>query len=111
MAAKALGPEKVIAASMPCESQGSDIADAILVSDKFGVRSIEVDLTDIFEDFTEEIGEGIEWEPLSNDTLINIKPRLRMTTLYGIAQTLGCLVIGTGNLSERMVRVYNKMGR
>lgn len=107
MAAKALGPEKVIAVSMPCESKGSDIADAITVSDTFGVRTMDVQLDDAFEEFTDAVGEGIEWEPISEEALINIKPRLRMTTLYAIAQTLGFLVIGTGNLSEKMVRLYN----
>lgn len=107
MASKALGAERVIAVIMPCESKDSDIADAITVADTFGVRTMEVDLTDIFEDFTEELGAGIEWEPISFEALINIKPRLRMTALYGIAQTLGYLVIGTGNLSERMVRIYD----
>ena len=33
-----------------------------------------------------------------------------MTTLYGIAQTLGYLVIGTGNLCEAMVGYTTKWG-
>jgi len=56
------------------------------------------------------LGENLEDIDLGDEALINMKPRLRMLTLYSIAQTLGYLVIGTGNLSESMVRIYNKMG-
>ena len=47
---------------------------------------------------------------ISNEAEINIKPRLRMTTLYGIAQSLDYLVIGTGNLCEAMVGYTTKWG-
>jgi len=46
----------------------------------------------------------------SKEASINIKPRLRMTTLYGIAQTLGYLVIGTGNICESIVGYTTKWG-
>ena len=49
-------------------------------------------------------------EALSKEATINMKPRLRMTTLYAIAQTLGYLVIGTGNLCEAMVGYTTKWG-
>jgi NAD+ synthase len=40
----------------------------------------------------------------------NIKPRLRMTTLYALAQSRGYLVAGTGNRSELMVGYFTKYG-
>jgi NAD+ synthase len=40
----------------------------------------------------------------------NIKPRLRMTTLYALAQTHGYLVAGTGNKSEIAVGYFTKYG-
>ena len=40
----------------------------------------------------------------------NIRPRVRMTYLYHLAQTDNRLVIGTGNLSERTVGYYTKWG-
>ena len=52
----------------------------------------------------------IQIEKMEKEAQINIKPRLRMTTLYGIAQTLGYLVIGTGNLCEAMVGYTTKWG-
>lgn len=110
MSAKAIGKENVLAVSMPCNSVSSDFEDAQLVIDTFGVKSINVDLTSTFDTMENNINTVFE-EKLSKEAKINMKPRLRMTTLYSIAQTLGYLVIGTGNLSEAMVRLYNKMGR
>jgi NAD+ synthase len=42
--------------------------------------------------------------------LANLKPRLRMTALYYLAQSHNYLVAGTGNLSEIMVGYFTKYG-
>lgn len=113
MATKAIGKGKVVAVSMPCYSNSNDFEDAKLVADTFGVRFLVVDLSNCYEEMEKEIGaelNKIEIEELSKEATINIKPRLRMTTLYGIAQTLDYLVIGTGNLCEAMVGYTTKWG-
>lgn len=113
MAVKALGKDKVLAVSMPCNSINTDFEDAKLVADTFGVRFIKLDLTDTYKELENELNstlQEIDVSSITRESSINIKPRLRMTTLYGIAQTLGYLVIGTGNLCEAMVRIYYKMG-
>lgn len=111
MATKALGNDKVLAVSMPCNSIDKDLEDAKLVSDTFNVKQMLVNLSSGFETLKKDINENLEDVDLNEEAQINMKPRLRMMTLYSIAQTLGYLVIGTGNLSESMVRIYNKMGR
>lgn len=111
IASKALGREKVLAVQMPCNSNKSDFEDAELVTKKFSIKSITIDLTSTFNLLKKEIDISLGENNLSKEALINLKPRLRMTTLYSIAQTFGYLVIGTGNLSEAMVRIYYKMGR
>ena len=113
MAVKALGKDKVLAVSMPCNSINTDFEDAKLVADTFGVRFIKVNLTDTYNELEKNLNDElkkIEIEGISKESSINIKPRLRMTTLYGIAQTLGYLVIGTGNLCEAMVGYTTKWG-
>ena len=113
MAVKALGKDKVLAVSMPCNSINADFEDAMLVADTFGVRFIKIDLTNTYKELENELNstlQEINVSSITRESSINIKPRLRMTTLYGIAQTLGYLVIGTGNLCEAMVRIYYKMG-
>lgn len=113
MATKAIGKERVVAISMPCYSNRDDFEDAKLVADTFGVKFLTVDLSNCYEEMEREIKSElskIEIKELSKEATINIKPRLRMTTLYGIAQTLGYLVIGTGNLCEAMVGYTTKWG-
>lgn len=72
----------------------------------FGVSTLKIDLSSAYKELEDTINSNLN-RNLSKEATINIKPRLRMTTLYGIAQTLGYLVIGTGNLCEAMVRIYN----
>ena len=105
---------------MPCKSILEDIEDARLVAKTFNVPTIEVDLTETYDVLENEInmelthvGVGAEGDPnkeISDDAQINIKPRLRMTALYAIAQTMGYLVMGTGNLSESFVGYTTKWG-
>ncbi|MCI8469931.1 MAG: NAD(+) synthase [Clostridia bacterium] len=109
MATKAIGKENVIAVSMPCFSNLNDFEDAKLVTETFGVKFITVDLSNSYKEMEKEINLQLV-SNLSKEAMINIKPRLRMTTLYGIAQTLGYLVIGTGNLCEAMVGYTTKWG-
>ncbi|UUM24474.1 NAD(+) synthase [Mycoplasma sp. 3686d] len=62
------------------------------------------DLTQTFEIFLNQLN-------LSNHLAIaNIKPRLRMTTLYAIAQENNSLVLGTDNADEVFVGYFTKYG-
>lgn len=47
---------------------------------------------------------------LTDMAISNIKPRVRMTTLYTLGQSLGYIVSGTGNLSERTMGYFTKWG-
>ena len=110
MATRALGKEKVLTVAMPCNSIKEDLEDAKLVSDTFGVEFISVDLSNTYNELETTISDALEKNDLNEESKINMKPRIRMTTLYTIAQSLGYLVIGTGNLSERMVGYTTKWG-
>ena len=109
MAVKAIGKERVISVAMPCFSKETDLVDAKLVADTFEVPLLKIDLSSAYQEMENEINCQIP-QGLTQEAIINIKPRLRMTTLYGIAQTLGYLVIGTGNLCEAMVGYTTKWG-
>ncbi len=107
--AKALGPENVYTLTLPCGSNNEDKKDANLVSEAFNVRCANVLLDDTFESIVKSMEKGTGLT-LSSESLINTKPRLRMTALYAIAQTLGYLVCGTGNLCEITVGYFTKHG-
>jgi NAD+ synthase len=68
------------------------------------VKSAEVDLTKTFDAFHYTVEArpvvSAESEELNNLSMANVRSRLRMLTLYHIAQCNGMLVVGTGNKVE-----------
>ena len=112
LAVNALGKERVLTVAMPCQSNINDLQDAKLVADAFEVPFQIVDLSNTFEEFEKQINLIItpteEWR--GKEAKINIKPRLRMTTLYYIAQCLNYMVMGTGNKCEATVGYTTKWG-
>lgn len=112
-----MATENVLGVIMPCQSSsnyGSDRDDALAAGEKFGIAQIEVDLTAVKESLVAALGGELTPEGASDgaerSALININPRLRMTTLYALAQARGYLVAGTGNLCEATVGYFTKWG-
>jgi NAD+ synthase len=66
---------------------------------------VTVDLTEAYDSLVAALP-----PELGQMAYANIKPRLRMTALYGLAQGHGYLVAGTGNKSELMVGYFTKYG-
>ena len=112
---KALGSENIIGVTMPCHSKEEDREDAKLISDKYGFKLINMDLTNTFDTLKEE-AKKLEDFVESSDSDINLKPRLRMSTLYYYAAMLSSLnkgiyiVPGTSNKCELYVGYFTKGG-
>ena len=114
---KALGKENVIGVTIPCHSNAEDFNDAKLISDYYGFRLINFDIINVFDTFKNEVNKlgDFSKEELKNSD-INIKPRLRMTTLYYLAALYSAvegkkyLVAGTSNKSELFVGYFTKGG-
>ena len=83
-------------------SQRSAVSDAMCFINKFGFDYENIDIKPICG-AVESALRGVEG--LSR---VNIRPRVRMTVLYAAAQKLGRLVIGTGNLAERLTGYFTK---
>ncbi|HSJ52958.1 MAG TPA: NAD+ synthase [Anaerolineae bacterium] len=101
---RAMGSQ-VLAAILPCHSLPEDAAFAREVADAFHLETITIDLEPAYDAFVASLPPGLT--PLA---LANVKPRLRMTTVYALAQGRGYLVAGTGNKSEIMVGYFTKWG-
>lgn len=102
--------EDTLGIIMPCASKRnytSDMEDALLVAKQFDIPQITVDLTAAREKITENIEKSAVIIPAA---AANIAPRLRMTTLYTVAQSRGALVAGTGNASEKYMGYFTKWG-
>lgn len=105
LAVRAVGPERVLGVLMPCHSQPEDGRLAQKVADTFGIPTVTVDLTVAYDKLMELL-------PPSDHPLAaaNIKPRLRMITLYYLAQSHNYLVLGAGNRTELEVGYFTKYG-
>jgi len=101
--------DNTLGVMMPCQSQRNyeeDTIDAIEVAEQFYIETITVDLTKLknkFEKTLSDVG-------ITQKALTNVNPRLRMTTLYAIAQSKNMLVCGTGNRSEIYMGYFTKWG-
>jgi NAD+ synthase len=103
LAKKALG-DKVLGLLMPCHSDPTDLEHARLVADTFGIETEYVDLGPVFDSLMASLPKG------SDLAVANLKPRLRMATLYFFANSRNYLVAGTGNKSELTVGYFTKYG-
>lgn len=102
--------DNVLGVMMPCQSKRNfeeDLRDALEVAEKFDIKTIQVDLSDTKTELCAQVEKCIYLNDLAK---ANIAPRLRMTALYSVAQSTGCLVAGTGNRSEAYVGYYTKWG-
>lgn len=106
--ARALGKDRVFGVIMP-NGEMADIEDAQEVVKVLGIRNAVVNIAEAYKGLVESISPVLA---LSEDTKINIPPRLRMTTLYAIAQSLpgGGRVANTCNASEDYVGYSTKFG-
>lgn len=117
LCAEALGRDRVMGVLMPRGVQ-SDIDDAKLLVHTLGIRHITVNIgkaADALQAALVASGELMlanGGAGLSKDTKINLPARMRMTTLYAVAQSLpgGALVLNTCNKSEDWVGYATKFG-
>ena len=116
LCARALGPENVYGVMLP-DGEQRDIADSLRVCEALGIRrrvvnigALHAALRAATDQDGATAGEGEFQIPFSRESDINVGPRLRMTTLRYIAQSLGARLVGTGNLSEATVGYCTKDG-
>ncbi len=132
LAARAVGPERAVGVLMPSSSNPEDAVSAHGVADTYGTPTITVDLAaptnalrsvlpdaddiastvnsragDMASTLDLEAHEGASAAQLAD---ANLKPRLRMATLYYVANLCGGIVLGTGNKSEAMIGYFTKYG-
>jgi NAD+ synthase len=103
-------PDMTLGVMLPCYSDPQDLLDAQLAADAFSIPVEKIVLDEVFETFVRVLT-GMTYDRNIKDLcLANIKPRLRMTTLYFLAARRKLLVVGTGNKSEIMIGYSTKYG-
>ena len=104
---RALGVDRVIGVLMPNGEQ-SDIAMSRLLVEHLGIRHFVVNIHDGYQGLLGEVRRQLG--DVSRDTEINLAPRLRMATLYAVAQSNNGRVANTCNLSEDWVGYSTRYG-
>lgn len=99
-------PDTSLGIIMPCNSNPLDKEHALLVGESLKLKTKKVDLSKTYNIFTETLRSDDEKDMAA----ANIKPRLRMTTLYYFAQKNNYLVLGCSNKSEFTVGYFTKYG-
>ncbi|MBP3338415.1 MAG: NAD(+) synthase [Lachnospiraceae bacterium] len=104
---KALGRDRVIGVLMPNGEQ-SDIDCAKQLVDVLGIKHYVINIKDAFDGVINQLKlSGVE---VSNQTVVNLPPRLRMSTLYAVSQSHNGRVVNTCNLSEDYVGYSTRYG-
>lgn len=99
-------PNNSLGIIMPIYSNPQDEIDAMKVAEAFDINISKVDLSNVYDSF---MG-SLNFEGENKLASANLKPRLRMMTLYYYAQEMGYLVCGTSNKSEWHVGYFTKHG-
>ncbi|WP_339029431.1 NAD(+) synthase [Spiroplasma endosymbiont of Cantharis nigra] len=106
--AKKAFPDDYLTVWMPCKSSELDEKCKLELINKLNLKNVSVDLSKTFEVLSDSLNKsGIEQSKIA---LANSKARLRMTTLYSMAQTHNYLVLGTDNADEWHIGYFTKFG-
>ena len=111
LCAEALGKDRVIGVTMPNGVQ-PDIDDSMKLIRHLGIRHCQVNIGDTYNALMAEVEKQLQTldTEVSRQTIINMPPRLRMTTLYAVSQSLNGRVANTCNLSEDWVGYSTRYG-
>lgn len=101
---EALGKERVIGVLMPCGQQ-HDIDMAQLLVTHLGIKHYTINI----QGAVEAMKAAMPFE-LSTQSRTNLPPRIRMATLYAVAQSHNGRVANTCNLSEDWVGYSTRYG-
>lgn len=102
------GRDALLALIMPIHSDPIDEEHARLVSVELDIPIEKVDLTSVYDELLSSV--SCTAYPLTDIAKANIKPRIRMTTLYSVAQTRNFLVCGSSNRDELLFGYFTKHG-
>jgi NAD+ synthase (glutamine-hydrolysing) len=105
LAARAFGPEQVLAVRMPYRtSSAASLEHGQLVIDALGLESRTLDISAAVDGY-------LTHEPDADPTRRgNVMSRLRMVTLFDLSAKLHALPLGTGNKTERLLGYYTWHG-
>ena len=103
---EALGKDRVIGVLMP-QGEQHDIDKAYMLVNHLGIKHYEVNVKDAVDGILNSLPKDLTITP---QTVQNIPPRIRMSTLYAVSQSCNGRVCNTCNLSEDWVGYSTRYG-
>ncbi len=103
---EALGADRVLGVLMP-QGEQFDINCSIDLCDALGIERVTINVKNAIDAVMAEIGDKV---PVSQQTRFNLPPRIRMSVLYAVSQSVNGRVANTCNLSEDWVGYSTKYG-
>ena len=103
---EALGKDRVIGVLMP-QGEQHDIDKAFMLVNHLGIKHYVVNVKDAVEGILSALPEDLQ---VTAQTVQNIPPRIRMSTLYAVSQSCNGRVCNTCNLSEDWVGYSTRYG-
>lgn len=103
---EALGKDRVIGVLMP-KGEQADIDMAYLLVNHLGIKHYEINVKDAVEGVLKSMPEELN---VSVQSKVNLPPRIRMSVLYAVSQSLNGRVVNTCNLSEDWVGYSTRYG-
>lgn len=103
---EALGRDRVIGVLMP-KGEQHDIDKAFMLVNHLGIKHYVVNIEDAFDGIMKNLPEELE---ITAQSVQNLPPRLRMSTVYMISQSCNGRVCNTCNLSEDWVGYSTRYG-
>lgn len=104
----ALGSDRVFGVLLPNGEQ-VDIDKAKLLIEHLGINHTVINIKSIYDAAMDRIKESLAIE-ISDQTTINLPPRIRMAVTYAVSQSMNGRVANTGNLSEDWVGYSTRYG-
>lgn len=103
---EALGKDRVVGVLMPCGDQ-HDIDMAQLLVKHLGIKHYVINIKDSVDGVLSNMPDGLS---ISEQTKQNLPPRIRMSVLYAVSQSVNGRVVNTCNLSEDWVGYSTRYG-
>lgn len=103
---EALGKNRVVGVLMPNDYQ-ADLADSYMLCEYLDIAHTVINIGPTVESLKSHLRTNIE---LSDQTIINLPPRIRMATLYAVSQSVNGRVANTCNLSEDYIGYSTRWG-
>ena len=103
---EALGKERVIGVLMP-KGEQHDIDMAYMLVSHLGIKHYEINVKNAIDGLMNAMPKDLE---ITAQSVTNLPPRIRMSTLYAVSQSVNGRVVNTCNLSEDWVGYSTRYG-